>query len=98
MYMQNGSVSVFEMVVRIPWSGKDRDRWTADPYGVLSESLVTLSARVYAQGAEANVKHLHWLRDELGDDLLDAVVVNTGPNAYRRPDGIAVVPAALLGE
>lgn len=31
------------------------------------------------------------------DDLLDAVVVTTGPQAYRRSDGIAVVPAALLG-
>ncbi len=30
-------------------------------------------------------------------DLLDAIVVNAGPNAYRRPDGIGVVPAALLG-
>jgi hypothetical protein len=25
------------------------------------------------------------------------VVITTGPYAYRRPDGIAVVPAALLG-
>jgi hypothetical protein len=32
-----------------------------------------------------------------GADLLDAVVVTTGAEAYRRPDGIAVVPAALLG-
>lgn len=31
-----------------------------------------------------------------GDDLLDAVVVTTGAHAYRRPGGIAVVPAALL--
>ena len=30
-------------------------------------------------------------------DLLDRGVVTTGPYAYRRPDGIAVVPAALLG-
>ena len=29
--------------------------------------------------------------------ILDAVVVSTGPYAYRRPDGIGVVPAALLG-
>jgi hypothetical protein len=29
--------------------------------------------------------------------MLDAVVVNTGKEAYRRRDGIAVVPAALLG-
>jgi hypothetical protein len=37
------------------------------------------------------------LRDELGDDLLDAVVVTAGPYAYRRPDRVAVVPAAMLG-
>jgi predicted AAA+ superfamily ATPase len=103
--------------------------------GALFESLVTLSIRVYAQGAEArtahlrtwsgdrevdlivergreilalevklgqvpddrDVRHLLWLRKELGDDLKDAVVVTTGQAAYRRPDGIAVVPAALLG-
>jgi uncharacterized protein len=29
--------------------------------------------------------------------LIDAVVVNTGPEAYRRKDGVAVVPLALLG-
>ncbi|MPZ87063.1 MAG: DUF4143 domain-containing protein [Nitriliruptorales bacterium] len=104
--------------------------------GQLFESLVTLCVRVYAQAAEATVKHLRtkggrreidliverddhrvmalevklartiddadvrhlrWLRERLGDNLLDAVVVTTGPEAYRRGDGIAVVPAALLG-
>jgi hypothetical protein len=104
--------------------------------GRLFESLVTLSLRVYAQAAEAqlrhlrlhggsqevdmviersdrriiavqvklgrtidddDVRHLVWLREKVGADLLDAVVINTGPEAYRRKDGIAVVPAALLG-
>jgi predicted AAA+ superfamily ATPase len=46
---------------------------------------------------ERDVRHLHWLRDELGENLADAVVVTAGKFAYRRPDGIAVVPAALLG-
>lgn len=46
---------------------------------------------------ERDVRHLHWLREELGDDLVDAVVITTGQAAYRRSDGIAVVPAALLG-
>lgn len=46
---------------------------------------------------DRDVRHLVWLRDRIGDDLLDAVVVTTGTEAYRRPDGIAVVPAALLG-
>jgi hypothetical protein len=46
---------------------------------------------------DADVRHLLWLRDRVGDDLLDAVVITTGDEAYRRPDGVAVVPAALLG-
>jgi len=44
-----------------------------------------------------DVRHLRWLGEQLGDDLLDAMVITTGRSAYRRPDGIAVVPAALLG-
>lgn len=104
--------------------------------GRLFESLVTLSVRVYAQSAEAqvyhlrtrngdhevdlivarddgrvlaievklspivndgDVKHLRWLSERVGDDLLDAIVITTGEHAYRRPDGIGVVPAACLG-
>jgi uncharacterized protein len=104
--------------------------------GALFESLVTLSVRVYAQAAEAQVRHLRtrrgdrevdlivqgrggeilgvevklsatvddddvahlrWLRDELNGELRAAVVITTGPHAYRRPDGIYVVPLALLG-
>ncbi|HEU5062539.1 MAG TPA: DUF4143 domain-containing protein [Solirubrobacterales bacterium] len=44
-----------------------------------------------------DIRHLHWLAGQLGDSLVDAVVVTTGAEAYRRPDGIAVVPAALIG-
>jgi uncharacterized protein len=44
-----------------------------------------------------DLKHLHWLRDQLGNNLLDSVVITTGRHAYRRPDGVAVIPAALLG-
>jgi predicted AAA+ superfamily ATPase len=46
---------------------------------------------------DRDVRHLRWLERELGDRLLDAVVITTGPTAYRTPDGIAVIPAALLG-
>lgn len=104
--------------------------------GALFESLVTLDLRVYAQRAEASIKHfrtyggdrevdliaergdgrvvgievklartvddaavthLAWLRDQLGDDFLDGLVITTGAEAYRRRDGFAVVPSALLG-
>lgn len=46
---------------------------------------------------DESVQHLNWLDQQLGDDLLDKVIVTTGKEAYRRKDGIAVVPAGLLG-
>jgi predicted AAA+ superfamily ATPase len=60
-------------------------------------SVVGIEVKLGSAIGDHDVKHLHWLRDQLGDRLLDAVVVSTGPAAYRRADGIAVVPAALLG-
>jgi hypothetical protein len=56
-----------------------------------------LVARLLGLDQDPDTKNLHWLRGQLGNDLLDAVVISTGPRAYRREDGIAVVPAALLG-
>ena len=45
----------------------------------------------------ADGAHLRLLRREIGDDLLDAVILTTGRFAYRERDDIAVVPLALLG-
>lgn len=59
--------------------------------------IVAVETKLSATVDDDDVIHLLWLREQLRDDLLDAVVVTTGPHAYRRPDGIAVVPAALLG-
>jgi hypothetical protein len=42
-------------------------------------------------------RHLRWLKQRLGDGVLDRVMLSTGPSAHRREDGIAVVPLALLG-
>ena len=63
----------------------------ADHRVVAFEVKLTLSAD------DRDTSHLRWLRDRLGEDLLDAAVITTGRHAYRRPDGIAVIPAALLG-
>ena len=54
---------------------------------------VKLSATV----GDEDVRHLRWLGQQLGDELVDAAVITTGPYAYRRRDGIAVIPAILLG-
>jgi predicted AAA+ superfamily ATPase len=61
------------------------------------QRVLAIEVKLGGVVTDDDVRHLLWLQRQLGDDLLDAVVVHTGPQAYRRPDGIAVVPAALLG-
>ena len=59
--------------------------------------VVAIEVKLAAAIDDADVRHLTWLEDKIGDRLLDKVVLSTGPRAYRRPDGVAVVPLALLG-
>jgi predicted AAA+ superfamily ATPase len=59
--------------------------------------VVAIEVKLTSAPDDDDVRHLRWLADQLGEELLDAVVVTTGREAYRRADGIAVVPAALLG-
>jgi predicted AAA+ superfamily ATPase len=59
--------------------------------------VVGIEVKLSAIVRDEDVKHLRWLRSRIGDQLLDSVVINTGEHAYRRQDGIAVIPAALLG-
>lgn len=58
--------------------------------------VVALEVKLSATVSDHDVRHLRWLADTIGDDLLDAAVITTGTEAYRRADGIAVIPAALL--
>lgn len=59
--------------------------------------VLAFEAKLNAAVTDADVRHLIWLRDRIGDDLIDAAVITAGPDAYRRTDGIAVIPLALLG-
>ncbi|MDR0284727.1 MAG: DUF4143 domain-containing protein [Propionibacteriaceae bacterium] len=59
--------------------------------------VVALEVKLTATPGDRDVAHLLWLKQQLGDRLADMAVVTTGRYAYRRPDGVAVVPAALLG-
>ena len=59
--------------------------------------VVAIEVKLTSTIRDADVGHLRRLADRVGGVLLDAIVVSTGPYAYRRPDGIGVVPAALLG-
>lgn len=59
--------------------------------------VVAIEVKLAATVSDSDVRHLNWLREQLGDRVVERVVINTGRFAYRRPDGIAVVPLALLG-
>jgi len=59
--------------------------------------VLAIEVKLTQVPSERDVKHLRWLEGQLGDQILDSVIITTGPEAYRRADGIAVIPAALLG-
>jgi predicted AAA+ superfamily ATPase len=54
---------------------------------------VKLSAEVDAH----DVRHLLWLKEIDPGRVVDLVIVTAGSTAFRRSDGVAVVPLALLG-
>ena len=60
-------------------------------------STVAIEVKLTDTIRPADVEHLNWLAEQLGDRLVDRMIIYTGRHAYRRPDGIAVVPLALLG-
>ena len=59
--------------------------------------IVAFEVKLSETVADDAVAHLNWLEAQLGDELLDKVVITTGREAYRRKDGVAVIPAGLLG-
>jgi len=60
-------------------------------------AIVAIEVKLSATPTSHDVRHLHWLKERLGDQVADLVIVTTGRHAYRRHDGVAVIPAALLG-
>jgi len=59
--------------------------------------VIAIEVKLARTVEDHDVRHLAWLERRIGDRLLDSVVVTTGPTAYRRADGVAVIPLALLG-
>ncbi len=91
VYAQAAEASVFHL--RTHRGDREVDLIVERPDG----RFVAIEVKLAPQLGADDVKHLHWLRQQAGDRMLDAIVVTTGTEAYRRTDGIAVVPAALLG-
>jgi uncharacterized protein len=58
---------------------------------------LAIEVKLSATVTDHDVRHLHWLGDRLGDQLIGKVVLTTGSAAFLRTDNVAVVPLALLG-
>jgi predicted AAA+ superfamily ATPase len=59
--------------------------------------VLAIEVKLKSAPDEGDVRQLKWLKEQLGNDVLDTVLVTTGKHAYRRKDRVAVVPAALIG-
>lgn len=59
--------------------------------------IVAIEVKLKATVDDSDVRHLAWLSTQVPDILIDRVIITTGRDAYRRQDGIAVVPLALIG-
>lgn len=60
-------------------------------------AVIGIEVKLSATVDDSDLTHLRWLRDRRGSQPTDLIVVTTGSTAYRRRDGIGVVPASLLG-
>lgn len=58
---------------------------------------VAVEVKLSGSVNDRDTAHLRWLQQQDGAHMLDAVVLTTGTHAYRRSDGIAVIPLGLLG-
>ncbi|MBS1848187.1 MAG: ATP-binding protein, partial [Actinobacteria bacterium] len=59
--------------------------------------ILGLEVKLSPTVSAADVRHLLWLRRQMPRRVVDLAVVTTGTTAYRREDGVAVIPLALLG-
>lgn len=59
--------------------------------------VLGIEVKLASEVTDFDVRHLNWLREQIPDQVADLMVLTTGTTAYRRSDGIAVVPLALLG-
>jgi uncharacterized protein len=60
--------------------------------------VLPIEVKLASSITDRDVRHLIWLRDRLPEEIVDLVVITAGRYAYRRRDGVAVIPLGLLAE
>jgi predicted AAA+ superfamily ATPase len=58
--------------------------------------VLAIEVKFSSTPAKSDGKHLKWLKAQIGEQMIDSVVLYAGKFAFRN-DGIAYVPLAMLG-
>jgi predicted AAA+ superfamily ATPase len=61
------------------------------------KTIIAIEVKIAPTITGAELRHLHWLENQFTEYHVIKMVINSGPNAYTRKDGIHIVPLALLG-
>jgi len=77
---------------------RDRDNREIDIIVQRPDSrVVAIEVKLAGQIRPRDVATLNWLDAQMPGKVVDKLIINTSDRAFRRPDGVAVVPLALLG-
>lgn len=60
-------------------------------------AVIPIEVKMTQTPSDGDVKHLNWLEQQIPDRIADKILITTSQYAYRRQDGVAVIPLALLG-
>ena len=58
--------------------------------------IVAIEIKAKAAPSEHDVRHLRWLRQELGTTVVGAILLHTGPSSFTFADGIIAAPIAAI--
>lgn len=61
------------------------------------QNIIAIEVKMAASISDEDVEHLNWFAEKVGDRVKEKIVLTTGDRAYRRLDGVLVIPAALFG-
>jgi predicted AAA+ superfamily ATPase len=58
--------------------------------------VLAIEVKLSAAPEPKDARHLNWLEEQIGPNLLDKVIISTGEYAYRQERGTAVIPLGSL--
>ncbi len=90
VYAQAADAKVFHMRT---WNDEREVDAVIEHRGRLLAAEVKFGADIDSH----DTRHLPWLRDRLGPKLVDTVVITSGQESYRDENGVAIIPAGVLG-